>query len=84
MKIMDNWKESICVDCGQEQCAEMAPNGRILCCFCFGENLKDRKSNPFVAHWKIDSRNSNRMWHVKYERRRHESSYVFHQTLGGI
>lgn len=63
MKIITNWRSSVCNDCGQKACASVAFDHNIVCHFCGGSNLVDTNYELFEPIWKTDSRNPTRhLW----------------------
>jgi len=69
MKVLVNWRESICETCGQARTAVMDNHGRVTCSFCGSETLMDKHWNTFEPQFKVDSRNKFRNWAVVHERR---------------
>jgi hypothetical protein len=69
MKILTNWADSICTDCGQAKTAEQFPNGLVGCSFCYSTNLRTSQCLIFVPAWTEDSRNPTRLWHTAHYRR---------------
>jgi len=69
MKILVNWRESICGACGQQRTAAMDNYGRVICSFCGSEALMGKNWNVFTPKFKTDSRNKLRNWPIVNERR---------------
>jgi len=69
MKVLVNWRESVCENCGQIQTAIIDNHGRVTCSFCGSETLMDKKWNAFSPQFKTNARNKLRNWPVVNERR---------------
>lgn len=69
MKVLVNWRDSICATCGKPKTAIMAPEGNVECSFCGSFDLVDHSWQCFVPKFKLDARNSGRKGWLPNHRR---------------